>query len=352
MLKILFPISFSNLPTPIKIIGTYFILTPVVSYLATAYKLDLPLSSFKVIINTFSKLNIILNLMGFLVGIGILGVKKWGYFVFLAFNSALIIHGFYLLYQFHGLNTNLINTERLIVNLLITILPFFLILYFLNSEISTPYLTLLPRGFRKKWRTEIPLKGTLIDSAGNKLSLATLDISPTGCLATVDGYLTEESDYTLIFDIDKEWKVNASVVRIQDENIGLRFNYESSSDPAKKELRKYLESKLHPRYSITIPCEWKLGENTFKNDILNISEGGFYLATTESVKTGDIVSYSFRLFGFLFSGKGNVSWINSASEYNKPVGIGISYNDLEKNILYTFFIFCFRVFTNFETRDR
>jgi len=352
MLKIIFPISFSNLPTPIKIIGTYFLITPLVSYVATAYKFDLPLTSFMAIFIKFNQLNIILNLMGFLVGIGILGVKKWGYFMFLAFNSALIIHGLYLIYQFHGVETDFINTERLILNLFITIIPFFLILYFLNSEISTPYLTLLPRGFRKKWRTEIPLKGTLIDSVGNKLSITTLDISPTGCLATVDGYIADEDDYALTFDIEKDWKVNASVVRIQGENVGLRFNYSGSNDPSKKELKKYLESKLHPRYSITIPCDWKLGENSFKNEILNISEGGFFLATNETAQIGGLVTFSFKIFGFLFSGSGNVSWINSSSEYNKPVGIGISYTDLGKNILYTFFIFCFRVFTNFETRDR
>ena len=352
MFKTIFPISFTNLPTPIKIIGTYFIITPLVSYIATAYKLDLPLTNAKVILASFDKLNIILNLMGFLVGVGILGVKKWGYFVFLAFNSALIIHGFYLLFQYHGVETDFINTERLILNLVITILPFFLILYFLNSEISTPYLTLLPRGFRKKWRTEIPLKGNLLDSLGNTLAVTTLDISPTGCLATVDGYISDEDDFTLTFDIEKEWKVDASVVRIQNENVGLRFNYSGKTDPAKKELKKYLESKLLPRYSITIPCDWKLGNNNLKNDILNISEGGFFLATAEPAKIGDIVSFSFKIFGFTFSGNGNVSWINSESKYNKPVGLGISFTDLGKNILYTFFIFSFRVFTNFETRDR
>ncbi len=352
MFKTIFPISFTNLPTPIKIIGTYFILTPFISYIATAYKLDLPLSNVKSILSSFDKLNIILNLMGFLVGVGILGVKKWGYFIFLTFNSALIIHGFYLLFQYHGIETDFINTERLILNLVITILPFFLILYFLNSEISTPYLTLLPRGFRKKWRTEIPLRGTLQDSLGNKLAITTLDISPTGCLATVDGYISDEDDFALSFDIEKEWQVNASVVRIQNENVGLRFNYTGKTDPVKKELKKYLESKLLPRYSITIPCDWVLGNTSFKSEILNISEGGFFLSTSEQVKLGDLVSFSFKIFGFNFSGNGTVSWVNSESKYNKPIGIGISYTDLGKDILYTFFIICFRIFTNYETRNR
>ncbi len=352
MFKTIFPISFSNLPTPIKIIGTYFLITPIVSYIATAYKLDLPLLDVKSILASFDKLNITLNLMGFLVGIGILGVKKWGYFIFLAFNSALIIHGFYLLFQFNGIETDVMSKERLILNLIITILPFFLILYFLNSEISTPYLTLLPRGFRKKWRTEIPLKGILLDSLGNKLSITTLDVSPTGCLAVVDGYITDEDDFALTFDIEKEWKVGASVVRIQSENVGLRFNYNGTADPNKKELKKYLQSKLLPRYDITIPCEWKHGNQVLKSDILNISEGGLFFSTSEPAKLGDSISFSFKLLGIKFSGNGTISWINSASKYNKPVGIGISFTDLGKNVLYHFIIFCFRLFANFDSRDR
>ena len=352
MFKTIFPISFSNLPTPIKIIGTYFIITPIVSYIATSYKLDLPLTDAKSILSSFDKLNIILNLMGFLVGVGILGVKKWGYFLFLAFNSALIIHGFYLLFQFNGIETDVMSKERLILNLIITALPFFLILYFLNSEISTPYLTLLPRGFRKKWRTEIPLKGVLIDSLGNKLNVTTLDVSPTGCLAVVDGYISDEDDFALTFDIEKDWKVNASVVRIQGENVGLRFNYDEKTAHAKKELKNYLQSKLLPRYDITIPCDWTHVNNSLNSDILNVSEGGLFLSTSEPTKIGDAVSFSFKLLGFRFSGNGTISWLNSESKYNKPVGIGISFSDLKKNILYHFFIFCFRFFTSFEARDR
>ncbi|HMW04827.1 MAG TPA: PilZ domain-containing protein [Leptospiraceae bacterium] len=352
MLKTIFPISFSNLPTPIKIIGTYFLITPIVSYIATAYKLDLPLSNVKMILASFDKLNIILNLMGFLVGIGILGVKKWGYFVFLTFNSALIIHGIYLLVRFNGIETEVMSQERLILNLIITILPFFLILYFLNSEISTPYLTLVPRGFRKKWRTEIPIKGFLLDSLGNKLNITTLDVSPTGCLAEVDGYIADEDDFALTFDLEKDWRVSASVVRIQNENVGLRFNYNGTNDPAKKELKNYLESKLHPRYDITIPCDWSVNGQNYTSDILNISEGGLFLSTNESAKIGDNVSFSFKLLGFRFSGTGSISWINSSAKYNKPVGIGISFNGLKKNILYNFIISGFRLFAGFQSRER
>ena len=196
------------------------------------------------------------------------------------------------------------------------------------------------------------MKGVLIDSLGNKLNVTTLDVSPTGCLAVVDGYISDEDDFALTFDIEKDWKVNASVVRIQGENVGLRFNYDEKTAHAKKELKNYLQSKLLPRYDITIPCDWTHVNNSLNSDILNVSEGGLFLSTSEPTKVGDPVAFSFKLLGFRFSGNGSISWINAESKYNKPVGIGISFSDLKKNILYHFFIFCFRLFSSFEARDR
>ena len=93
-------------------------------------------------------------------------------FLFLGFNLYLVGHGLHLIYQ-GGL------TKQFIWNLFITLLPFFLNMYFLNKEISTPYLTLIPRGFRKKWRIEIPILGQIQVSEKVIYTMKTMDISPT-----------------------------------------------------------------------------------------------------------------------------------------------------------------------------
>lgn len=366
MLKKVFPVSFSNLPLPIRIIGIFFILTPVTSFMAKALIMEVPMTEFRIILKSFTIFNFGLNFIGFLIGLGLIGVKRWGYFLFLAFNTILILHSMYItfdfmagdkvvrefyIYRYLKVANETEAYQRFAFNFAFVLASFSFILYFLNAEISKPYLTLLPRGFRKKWRTEIPIKGYILDTLGNKLELTTVDVSPSGCLASVSGPVKDEDDYTVVLDLEKEWKVNASMVRIEDKNVGLRFNYEKGSD-AKKELKKFLESKLLPRYSIINPVTITSGNRTFTDSMVNISEGGFYVSTREKVQLKQEVQFSFKLFGLNFSGSGEVSWLNDRGNYEKPAGFGVSYTSISKSILYDLFIFLVRLSTNIEARER
>jgi hypothetical protein len=353
MLKKIFPVSFSNLPFTILVIGIFYsVINILMSYLGTAFNNDLKFFQFIEIVKLYSIQNWILLTMSFLVGVGILGVKRWAFFLYLVFNSILIIHGIYFLIKFWGLNTDLLSTESLITNMLIVLISFILTLYMLNSEISTPYLTLLPRGFRKKWRTEIPLKGFLKDSLGSKILIQTLDVSPSGCLATANGYLIEEGTYDLEFDIEKPWKVSASVVRSQPDSVGLKFNYTSSADIRKFEIKKFLESKLVPRYSTTLNGEFEISGKKITGEILNLSEGGLYVSSSEKVNLKDQTKFQFKLWGISFLGKGKISWINNTSEYQKSQGFGISFESISKKFIFNIFIFALRTFTHFENRER
>lgn len=322
------------------------------SYLGTAYNNDLKFFQFIEITKLYSLQNWALLIMSFLVGIGILGVKRWAFFLYLIFNGILIIHGIYYLIKYWGFNTDLLSTESLITNMLIVLVSFILTLYMLNSEISTPYLTLVPRGFRKKWRTEIPLKGVLKDSLGSKILIQTLDVSPSGCLATANGYVLEEGTYDLEFDIEKPWNVTASVVRSNPDSVGLKFNYSSPADIRKIEIKKFLESKLVPRYSITSKGDFEIASKKIQGEILNISEGGLYIASSEKVNLKDSTKFQFKLWGISFSGEGKVSWINNTSNYQKSQGFGISFEKISKNFVFQFLIFALRTFTHFENRDR
>ncbi len=353
MLKKIFPVSFSNLPFTILLIGIFYsVINLLMSYLGTAYNNDLKIFQFFEIVKLYSLQNWALLLMSFLVGVGILGVKRWAFFLYLVFNGILIVHGIYFLIKYWGFNTDLITTESLITNMLIVSVSFVLTLYMLNSEISTPYLTLIPRGFRKKWRTEIPLKGILKDSLGSNITIQTLDVSPSGCLATANGYVLEEGTYDLEFDIEKPWKVPATVVRNNPDSVGLKFNYSSPADIRKIEIKKFLESKLVPRYAINLKGDFEISGKKIQSDILNISEGGLYVSSSEKVSLKELSKFSFQLWGVSFTGEGNVSWINNASEYNKSQGFGISFEKISKNFIFQFLIFALRTFTHFENRDR
>lgn len=345
MLKKLFPISFKNLPLPILIIGLFYLFTPIWSYWATSVYLDIPFFEFSKLFGTFSKLSLALNFIGFLLGLGILGVKRWGYLLFLAFNTILIGHGLYLL-----LTKGLQKTFTL--NLLYTLLPFLIILYFLNKEISTPYLTLIPRGFRKKWRTEIPIGGYLILEGGTKMRMVTMDISPSGCLARVDGNVPENSRCTIQLDLDGyDWSVPAMWVREADGFHGFKFLISRISSEYKT-LDKFLNTKLMPRFTTVKGIEIEYASRKFLAEIENISERGFYIHTKEKISQGEHFSFNMKLKGFRFTGIAKVSWENPDGKYDKSPGFGASFVSISPSWVYSIILFFYELVTNYTRRER
>jgi hypothetical protein len=344
LLKKIFPVSFSKLPLTIKIIGLFYLLTPVFSYLWTAYAQGIPFWKFSILINLFQIPALLLNIVGFLLGIGILGVKRWGYFLFLGFNLYLVGHGLHLIYQ-GGF------TKQFIWNLFITLLPFFLNMYFLNKEISTPYLTLIPRGFRKKWRIEIPILGQIQVSEKEIYSMKTMDISPTGFLATVEGNIETGTQVKVKMNLDSQWIAPAEMMRVEDGKFGFKFLY-LPGDKNFRDLDKFLSTKLLPRFSTHIPVELSLDGEVYKSEILNISEKGFYFSTDKGFEVGIFPFYKFSLYGYTFTGKGKVSWENKSGNFEKPPGYGISFEEPNSYLLYKVFVYVYSILHTINVRDR
>jgi Tfp pilus assembly protein PilZ len=315
-LKIVFPIPFTKLPISILLIGLYFILTPIISYFTVVYYLNIPILEIKSILLRFNWLQITLNSMGVLVGFGILGVKRWGYFLFLVYNFIMFLHGIYFIHQFGFL-------EATVRNLSYIVFPFLLTLYFFNREISIPYLTLIPRGFRSKWRIEVPVSGQIVlnDTTWN---IETLDISPRGCLIKTDQDIEIGSVVKIFLNLESPWETNGVVVRNLDGEQGIQFLYEKK-DARYKEIKKFLNTKLLPRYNVNSIVNITSSSNLVSGSLINISEGGFYFSTNEKLKIGEEIQYKIHLYGFIFSGKGKISWDNPNSKYGKPKGYGVSF---------------------------
>lgn len=365
-----FPVSLTNLPKRLIFLGVIFILIPIISYGATSFKLGIPITNLDKITESFiiSKLHVnriypftkksdllaypfmyykvFLNLIAVLIGIGLLSVRKWAYFLFLFFMSFLTVHALYALF-ISGFGVDMLW------NLALTILYFIIFQFFLNKDISTPYLTLVPRSFRKKWRIEIPIEGKLKNSLGKEISLKTVDISPSGCYASLNGSVELDESYQLILLLESEWEVNATVVRLEEGNrVGLRFNYNGIRDPLKKKLKSYLESKLLPRFSKELLATIQYNNQKIDGKIINISEGGFFFASNTSINSDEKVDFQFSLFGIQFDGNGKISWINQSTNFNKPAGLGVSYLRLNHTLMYSIFLFLIRHFYTSENRDR
>jgi len=345
MLRKIFPVSFRNLPIPILIIGFFYVLVPSFSYFATASNLNMDPLEFKRVFSTFGPLSLSLNLMAFVLGIGILGVKRWAYVLFLLFNFILIGHGTYLLVV-QGIE------EKFIWNMIYTLAPFFVIAYFLTKEISTPYLTLIPRGFRKKWRIEIPIGGNVKLEDNTTLRLVTMDISPTGCLAKVEGNVPENSKVTIKLDLDGlDWQAPALWVREDGENIGFRFLISRLSKEAEI-LDRFLSTKLLPRFTTLQGVEIQYGSKKFSADVINVSERGFYISTSENISVGEHFSFKMKLKGFTFDGIAKVSWVNPEAKFDKPVGFGASYMTISPAFLYQIILWFYETINNFTRRER
>lgn len=292
----IFPISFSKLPKRLILIGFLFVMIPLISYLATAREIEKPIYDYKSIFTSLAPptsiihkrfpisqkfyvvevgiryYKIMLNLMAFVIGVGLLGVKRWAYFLFLTFNFILIIDSIYRVF-----NTGL--SPRIVYNLLLTLFYFIILQYFLSKDISTPYLTLVPRSFRRKWRIEIPVKGTLITIPGEKYPFTTIDISPGGCLAKIDGNIELGQECKLVLELDENWVVEAVPVRREGDLLGLQFSYSNSQYGSQKKLSEYLQGKLLPRYYKKIFADVYQNNKKIDGYILNISEGGFFFVS-------------------------------------------------------------------------
>jgi Tfp pilus assembly protein PilZ len=345
MLNKIFPVSIKKLPIPIVVIGIFYLLTPIFSYLATAYSEGIPFWQTTELIKTFSLRSIILNVLGVILGFGIIGVKRWGYFLFLLFNFILILHGIYLLITI-GL------TKSFVWNLFITLLPFFLNLYFLNREISTPYLTLIPRGFRKKWRIEIPLIGKItLKDTKHSFQIKTMDISPSGTLVHLDQILLPETIVEVSLELEKPWTCDAELVRITEGNYGFKFLY-LPTDPRYKELDKYLTTKLLPRFTTKRPIKINYKNKEENSDIINISEKGLFFTTQSKFTKGEEINFQFSLLGIHFSGPAKVSWENTDGNFDKPKGYGIAFKELQNNTFYQLIFYIYSLSHSVKMRDR
>lgn len=224
-------------------------------------------------------------------------------------------------------------------------------MYFLNKEISTPYLTLIPRGFRKKWRIEIPIVGQIQVNEKEMYSMKTMDISPTGFLATVEGNIETGTQVKVSMNLDTQWVAPAEMMRVEDGKYGFKFLH-LPGDKNFKDLDKFLSTKLLPRFSTHIPVELTLDGEVYKSEILNISEKGFYFSTDKGFEVGKFPTYKFTLYGFTFTGKGKISWENKSGNFEKPPGYGISFEEPNSYLLYKIFVYVYSILHTINVRDR
>lgn len=190
--------------------------------------MGLPLTKFRIILFHSDIFAILLLLMAFVVGIGLLSVRRWGWYFFLFYASCLILYNMQVFY----LSPKLEN----FIFLFNSLVGVFAVFYFSKKDISAPYFKMYPRGWRLQMRKPIVVE-VEIDNAKFKttdLSLGGFYILWSDC-----NYEINQEISFKIFIEDKVHSLKAGIVRLDENGVGIAFRTLSSA--IIKDLENFLK---------------------------------------------------------------------------------------------------------------
>ncbi len=199
-------------PIPIIVFGILFLILPILNYINFAYQFQIPFQNFVEVVKTVDTIAVVLSIIPFAVGIGILLVKRWGWFLFLAYSIMVLFY-----------NTMVLISEPSELNILTLVqstVGFAAIFYFLKPDISAPYMKMYGRGWRFQKRR--PIEADLII---NGLKLKTRDISATGFYVEWRDCPYElNQEVNVSFPMETQiLELKAGVVRLDSLGAGIAF---------------------------------------------------------------------------------------------------------------------------------
>lgn len=177
----------------------------------------------------FSKMDpvvAILMVLSFSVGIGLLLVKRWGWWLLFGFSALLIGYNVWAVISLPDYWVNVMYLINSILGLAAAV-------YFLRPDISTPYMKMYPRGWRFEKRHPVHAKVKI-----NGQEFQTRDLSTRGLY--VDW---PDCDLDVGQEVDVEIDgllLKAGVVRIDGNGTGIAFRYQRAE--SRKTLQRLLSS--------------------------------------------------------------------------------------------------------------
>lgn len=194
-------------PKRITLIALSFILAPLLTTIYNLIFLAVPLNdSFRL----YNPISILLLMMAPLVGIGILQVKRWGWYFFLSYIFIIILYNIDLFVA----KSNVYYGLSLVQTTILSILAAF----FLKHDISAPYFSVIQRGFRRGRRKKMR-KIVYIANSEYK----TIDISKRGILICWPNCKNKLGDEIKLKIYKKGKFISGGIVRIDDSNVGIAF---------------------------------------------------------------------------------------------------------------------------------
>ncbi len=199
-------------PASLTVFGALFLGLPLLNYVSIAYRLSIPLTHVTLIFANLNALEIILLLGALPVGAGLLLVKKWGWWSFLAYSLILIAYnGFVFLTKPFGENLGA---------LLLTIVGCVAMGWFMRRDISAPYLKLYPRGWRMQRRRPLVFE---IEVDG--IVRRTKDAGQRGVYVDWPHCRQNPGDAVdVAFRLNNnQYRLTGGVVRVDEDGAGIAF---------------------------------------------------------------------------------------------------------------------------------
>lgn len=214
-------------PIPIIVFGILFLILPILNYINFAYQFQIPFQNFLEVVKTVDTIAVVLSIVPFAVGIGILLVKRWGWFLFLAYSVMVLFY-----------NTMVLISEPSEINILTLIqstVGFSAIFYFLKPDISAPYMKMYGRGWRFQKRKPIET-----DLSINGVKLKTRDFSTSGFYVEWKDFpyeLNQEVNVSLPMET-QTLELKAGVVRIDSLGAGIAFR--ALDNPTTRTIKEWI----------------------------------------------------------------------------------------------------------------
>ncbi len=233
------------------------------------------------------------------------------------------------------------------MNTLVTLLVLGGIFYFLQEEISAPYLSILPRGWRNNIRDTIPLPIKITNQRGESITLATENISVNGVFVKLPDYnLINAGDKVeiVIFPEEKQpipLNFSGEITRTIDSSegspgAGIRFIKDHKFNESKKSLQTFLEEEYAPRYEIRGSASFEIEgkPENYSGELYNLSSNGFFLESDTLPERGQNISLSLSSLAINRKIPAKVVWVHSEKTKSKPKGFG---GKFEKNAFFALF---------------
>ena len=216
-------------PLTLVLFGLFFLLLPIYNYFGLAFKYQIHPSLVFRTLQVTNSIELLLLFLPIAVGLGLLIVSKWGWWLFLTFASSLVFYNLYSIMQ----NPVLANVSALAQ----TIILMGGIFYFLRKDISAPYMKMYPRGWRFQKRYPLEIKVAL-----NGIELLTRDFSSKGIYVTWPGVnLSLGSEVNLAFTLNNQSFHCKGGVAVVNEGHGTGIAFRNIDSQQAEQLRQAVQ---------------------------------------------------------------------------------------------------------------